>query len=126
MSSFSEYLYSIAWGVGYIGYFVIPFALGIAICRSLRVKDFTAKTAWVLFSIFLAMAPFVNKIVQEERYGYLNDAKEWVTVGDVRSEIDPETKQPIQVDSKGKRVRRKELNSDEIAYQDGKWILALD
>ncbi len=123
MSSFSEFLYSFTWIVGYVAYWALPFAMGFAICRAMRVKDFTAKTAWVLFFIFFALAPFVGKIVQEERYGYRTDANEWVTLADVRDDVDPETKLPIKVDSKGTRVRRIELDSA-IKEEGGKAFLA--
>lgn len=126
MSSFYEYLYSFTWGVGYLAFVAAPFALGFGICRALRVKEFAARTCWVLFSIFVAMAPFAAKIVQEERYAYRNDDKEWVTVSEVVESTDPETKLKILVDSRDKRVRRVDLFDNQIKRMADKWVLAQD
>jgi SecD/SecF fusion protein len=119
----SDYLYSFAWGCGYLAYIAAPFALGFAICRALRVKEFTARTCWVLASIFLAFAPFATKIVQEERYGYRNEDKSWVSVADVTDDVDPETKQTVKVDRNHQRVSRIDLTSDQIKREGDKWVL---
>src|SRR5262249_40434964 len=102
----SEYLYQFAWGLGIIGFWAAPFLLGFGICRALRVREFTTKTCWVLLSIFIGLSPFVSRIIQEERYGYKNDSKEWASVTDVREATDPATNETTLVDSKEKRVRR--------------------
>src|SRR6185295_5794717 len=121
MNSFSGFMYSFAWALGIIAFWGAPFLLGFGICRALRVREFSMKTCWVLLSIFVGLYPFVSKIVQEERFGYRNDAKDWVTLGEVREATNPETHEPILVDSKGTRVRRIELGSQEIRQaEDGK------
>ncbi len=122
----SEFLYNSAWVFGWLVYIAVPFLLGFAICRAMRVKDFTARTCWVLASIFLAFAPFARKIVQDERYGYRNEDKAWVSVADVTDDVDPETKQPIKVDPKHQRVSRIDLASDQIKRDGDKWVLVQD
>jgi len=126
-SFYYEYLHGFAWILGYFAFIVaIPVALGIGICRALKVKEFTGRTCGVLLSIFIAMAPFAGKIVQEEKYGYRNEDKEWVSDADVADGIDPETKQPIKVDSRDKRVSRMDLSDSQIKRVDDKWVLAQD
>ena len=53
MSAISEYLVVVGWLLTFL---VAPFALGVGICRALRVKEFSARLSWVLFSAFLALA----------------------------------------------------------------------
>src|SRR5262245_60730140 len=127
MSSFSNVMYHVAWYLGYIGFWAAPFLLGFGICRALRVKEFAMRTSLVLLSIFVGLYPFVSKIVQEEKYGYRNDSKEWVTIADVKEVPNPDTGEPNKVDSKGKLVRRVELTDDQIERtEDGKWVLKQD
>jgi SecD/SecF fusion protein len=126
MSAFSEFLYNSAWVIGYLAYIAAPFVLGIAICRALRVREFSARTCWVLLSITVAFAPFVRRIVQEERYGYQNENKEWVSVSEVTDATDEETRQPIKVDSKGKRVSRIDLSDSQIKRGKEHWVLTQD
>src|SRR5262249_11364193 len=103
-----------------------PFALGFGICRALRVKEFTARTCWVLLSIFVAFAPFATKIVQQEKYGYRNEDKEWVSVADVLDTVDPDTKLPMKVDAADKRVSRLDLSDSQIKRLGDKFVLAQD
>src|SRR5262249_33460957 len=118
MSSFSNVMYHTAWALGIIGFWAAPFLLGFGICRALRVKEFSMRTSLVLLSIFVGLYPFVSKIVQEEKYGYRNDAKEWVTIADVKEATNPDTGEPIHVDSKDKLVRRVELTDDQLERTD--------
>jgi SecD/SecF fusion protein len=127
MSSFSNVMYHVAWYLGYIGFWAAPFLLGYGICRALRVKEFSMRSSLVLLSIFVGLYPFVSKIVQEEKYGYRNDAREWVTIADVKEATSPDTGEPIKVDSNGKLVRRVELTDDQLERtDDGKWVLKQD
>src|SRR5260221_12910740 len=103
MNSFADFFHIFCWLLVFL---VAPFALGIGICRALRVKEFSTRASWVLFSIIIAIAPFAAKIVQVERYAYRTDASEWVSLADVEDATDPETKQPIKVDRpRGQLVR---------------------
>ena len=45
----------------------LPIGLGVAICRALRVREFTFRTVMVLLTISFALAPFLGKIIQDER-----------------------------------------------------------
>src|SRR5260370_40933751 len=93
---------------------VVPIGLGVGICRALRVREFTFRAAMVLLSISFALVPFLGKIVQDERYAWRTDAKEWVSAANVKAVVDPETKQPINVDQEGRLVRVVPLAPNEI------------
>lgn len=110
----------------FLVFLVLPIALGIAICRALRVKEFTTRTCWVLFSISAAMSPFGAKIVQDERYAYRTDANEWVSVAEVRDGVDPVSKESIKIDSRSKLVRAIPLSEKDVEKVDGKWVLTQD
>lgn len=105
---------------------VAPFLLGIGICRALRVKEYSTKTAWVLFSIFLAFAPFASKIVQEERYAYRTKTREWISAADVTDKIDPESNRPVKVDKAGEPVQAISLDRELIRQEGDKWVLVQD
>ena len=112
MNTFTDFLTILCW---FLTFLVAPFALGIGICRALRVKEFATRTAWVTFSIFLAFAPLAAKIVQEERFAYKTDAGEWISAAEVQDAIDPETKQPIKVDPETLRSTRDYLSAKTMA-----------
>jgi len=124
MNSFADFLNLFCW---LLVFFVAPFALGIGICRALRVREFSTRAAWVLFSIIIALFPFATKIVQEERYAYRTDALDWVSLADVEDATDPKTKQPIKVErASGKLVRAIPMAGNSIKYVAGKAVLAQD
>ncbi|MGE5194872.1 MAG: protein translocase subunit SecD, partial [Deltaproteobacteria bacterium] len=125
MFAFSDQMTDLLFFFGYVAFLALPFALGVGLCRALRVREFSMRTAWVLFFIFFALIPFARKIVQEERYGWRTDDKEWVTAGEVKDATDPNTHEPIKVDSRDRLVRRVELSPAEAKQtDDGKWVLA--
>src|SRR5690349_16486864 len=41
-------------------FFVVPFVLGIGIARAMRVKDLGIKLGWILLTISISLAPFIN------------------------------------------------------------------
>jgi SecD/SecF fusion protein len=124
MSAFSDYLLALGWLLVFL---VIPFALGIAICKALRVKDFTLKLSWVLFSIFLALAPFAAKIVQTERRVYQDDKGNYVSLSQTKPGTDAESNRPIRVHAEtGEPLQGLDLRGADIDYVDGRWVLEKD
>lgn len=49
-------------------FFVVPFLLGIGISRALRVKDMGIKLGWILLTISIALAPFINVLVKGKEW----------------------------------------------------------
>ena len=126
MSSFVDFLNSLAW---FIVFLVLPILLGVGICRALKVKEFGARAAFVLFTIFAAMYPFADKIVQDEAYAYRTDAGDWVSSSKVKDIGDPASKQPVKVESETATdltARPIQLTNKEIKRDGGKWVLAQD
>jgi len=122
MNSLAQFLNIFCW---LLVFGALPIALGMAICRALRVKEFSARTAGVLLSIFLGFLPFAWKIVQEERFAYRTTANTWVSASEVEDGTDPETKQPVKVDRKtGQPVQAIPLAPELIKEEDHKWVLA--
>lgn len=105
-----------------------PFAIGIGICRALRVKEYGMRLGWVIFSIFFfGFAPFAAKVVQEERYGYQDEAGKWVTLGDVKDGTDPASTVPTKVESTtNKPVKKVDLAAKDIEAEGSKWVLVDD
>jgi len=125
MSSFVDLLTNLSWLIIFV---VLPIMLGFGICRALKVKEFGARSAFVLFTIFaIGLLPFARKIVQDEAFAYRTDAKDWVSATKVKDAVDPETKQPIKVEADNdKPVRAIQLSGKEIKRDGDKWVLAKD
>lgn len=120
MSTLLEFVRLLPW---ILAFGVAPFALGIGICRSLRTKEFSARLGWVLFSVFLALLPFVVKIVQTERVGYRANG-EWVTLSETKEEIDPENGKSFRTLAEtGQRLEAVTLTSRDVERIDGQWRL---
>jgi SecD/SecF fusion protein len=124
MSAFLDYLTVIAWLLVFL---VAPFAVGIGICRALRVKEFSTRLSWVLFSVLMAMAPFASKIVQTERLGFQTPEGEYVSESQTREETDAETGRRgwVKADT-GEKLTSIELAGNDIERVEGRWVLAKD
>jgi SecD/SecF fusion protein len=124
MSAISESLVVVGWLLTFL---VAPFALGIGICRALRVKEFSSRLSWVLFSAFLAFAPFASRIVQTEKLAYQAADGQYVSLANTKVEVDADTRQPIRVQAEsGEKLRPVELAGKDLEHVDGKWVLASD
>ncbi len=124
MSSIVDFLNVLSWLIVFL---VVPIVLGIGLCRTLKVKEFGVRTAFVLVTIFWAMLPFALKIVQDEVYAYRTDAGEWVSASKVKDSTDPATKQPVKIDSQTEKpVRAIQLTGKEIKREGDKWVLSQD
>ena len=124
MSSLVDFLNILCWLIVFL---VVPIVLGIGLCRTLKVKEFGVRTAFVLVTIFWAVLPFALKIVQDEAYAYRTDAGDWVSAFQVKDVVDPATGQPVKVESEtDKSVRAIPLTGKEIKREGDKWVLAQD
>ncbi|MGQ0635275.1 MAG: protein translocase subunit SecD [Planctomycetaceae bacterium] len=124
MSSVAEYFEILCWLLVFL---VAPFALGIGICRALRVRDYAVPLACVLFTVFIAFLPFARRIVQTERVAYRTETNEYVSADRVVDGTDPETQQPARViAATQERVRAEPLARKDIVKEDGRWVLAKD
>ncbi|MSR57110.1 MAG: protein translocase subunit SecD [Planctomycetaceae bacterium] len=120
MSTLLDYVRMIPW---ILVFGCLPFALGIAICRALRTKEFSARLGWVLLSVFLGLFPFAVKVVQTERVGYRLNG-DWVSLSDTKQETDPETGKAYRtLAATGKRLDSITLASHEVERVDGQWRL---
>lgn len=124
MSAISESLVVVGWLLTFL---VAPFVLGIGICRALRVKEFSSRLSWVLFSAFLALAPFASRIVQTERLAYQSADGQYVSLANTKVEVDADTQRPIRAQAEsGEKLRPVELAGKDVEHVDGKWVLASD
>jgi SecD/SecF fusion protein len=122
MSSFVDFLTGLSWLIIFV---VFPILLGIAVCRALRVKEYAARSAFVLFTIFVALLPFARAIVQNEAHAYRTDANEWVSASKVKEITDPATQKPVPVEADSEKMLRDiSLTGKDIKREGDKWVLA--
>jgi SecD/SecF fusion protein len=121
MTLFVEILVKILW---FAAFTVVPFAIGVGICRALRVKEFAARLGFIVFTVVLAFLPFVWAIVQEERVGYQTPDGAWVSLDETKESFDPETKEQFRVSTKtGQRLTAVPLQRKDITHADGRYVL---
>lgn len=124
MSSVSEYFEILCWLLVFL---VAPFAVGLGICRALRVNEFGMRLSCVLFTVFAAFLPFARAIVQTERVAYRTANNEYVSADKVSQGTDPETKSPVPaLTSTGEPVRAENLSRKDVDRVEGQWVLKRD
>src|SRR5262249_50127514 len=124
MNSVIEYFEILAWLLTFL---VAPFALGLGLCRMLRVKEYGVPLSCVLFTVFIAFLPFARAIVQTERHTYRTATNEYVSADKVTRKIDPETGVVTAVISDtGAPVRVEPLAKKDVVREDGEWVLRWD
>jgi len=125
MAAVFQSLTVLAWLIVFV---VAPFALGIGICRALRVREFSARLGWVMFSIFLAFAPFASRIVQTERVGFQDpESAEYVSLEKTKAGVDAETGRPARFHAEtGKELIAVPLRAADVDRAEGRWVLARD
>ncbi|MFN0050903.1 MAG: protein translocase subunit SecD [Planctomycetales bacterium] len=124
MTSLYGFLTGFCW---LLVFFVAPVALGIGICRYLKVREYSAALSWVLLSVFLALLPFALAIVQTERRAYQDAEGEYVPYSKTKAGVDPETDLAVRKHADtDETLTQVELAPDDIERVDGRWVLSRD